>query len=139
MKNFLIITASYHDVISQQHNKSRDDHMNMNFKKISLLPLLLGLAMAGNIASADEGSEAAMKRDLSPEQQEAAKQKWESMTPEEQAAAKAKREQRKQQYQNMSPEEQAAAKAKREQRKQQYQNMSPEEQQAVKDKLNKSN
>ena len=61
--------------------------MNMYLKKISVLPLLLGLSIAGNIASADEGSEAAMKRNLSPEQKEAAKQKWESMTPEEQAAA----------------------------------------------------
>ena len=104
--------------------------MNMNLKRFSVLPLLLGLSIAGNIASADEGSEAAMKRNLSPEQQEAMKQKWESMTPEEQAAAKAKREQMKQQYQNMSPEEQQAYKEQREKRKQQYQNMSPEEQQA---------
>jgi len=113
--------------------------MKLNLKKISILPLLLGLSMAGNIANADESSEAAMKRNLSPEQQEAMKQKWESMTPEEQAAAKEQRKQRKQQYQNMSPEEQQAVKEKREQVKQQYQNMSPEEQQAVKDKRNKSN
>ena len=78
--------------------------MNMNLKNISVLPLLLGLTMAANIASADESSEAAMKRNMTPEQQEAMKQKWESMTPEEQAAAKAKREQMKQQYQNMSAE-----------------------------------
>ena len=86
--------------------------MNMNLKKISALPLVLAISLAGNIATADQGSGAAMKQNMSPEQQEAMKQKWDSMTPEQQQAYKAKREQSKQQYQSMSPEEQQAAKDK---------------------------
>ena len=84
--------------------------MNKNLKNISVLSLLLGISIAGNIASADEGSEAAMKRNLSPEQQEAMQKKWESMTPEQQQAFKEQQKQLRQQYQNMSPEEQQAVK-----------------------------
>jgi len=50
--------------------------MNLNLKNISILPLLLGLSMAGNIANADDSPEAAMKRNMSPEQQEAMKKKY---------------------------------------------------------------
>ncbi len=95
--------------------------MNMNLKKFSVLPLLIGLTMAANIANADESTQGARGQNMSPDQKEAMKQKWENMTPEQQAAYKAKREQRKEQWQNMTPEEQQAYKAKREQRKQQWQ------------------
>ena len=50
----------------------------MNLMKLSLVPLILGLSVAGSIASAEYGTEGAWRQNMSPEQQEALRNRSEN-------------------------------------------------------------
>jgi spermidine/putrescine-binding protein len=108
--------------------------INMYLKKITLVAILLGFAACAGLANADDNAAGAWGQNMSPEQREAAKQRYSSATPEQQEAYRKKMEMRKQKMENMTPEQQAELKAQQEQRKKQWQSMTPEQREAVKQK-----
>jgi phosphoglycerol transferase MdoB-like AlkP superfamily enzyme len=126
--------------------------INMYLKKITLITILLGFAACAGLANADDNAAGAWGQNMSPEQREAAKQRYNSATPEQQEAYRKKMENyknaspeqqeayrkkmemRKQKMENMTPEQQAELKTQQEQRKKQWQSMTPEQREAVKQK-----
>ncbi len=59
--------------------------------------------MTGSIANADENTQGAWRQNMSPEQQQAMQQKWNSLSPEQQEAMRARSENKRQKWEGMTP------------------------------------
>ena len=80
----------------------------MKILNILIAPAVLGISLAANIANAEQPPQGAWKKNLTPEQQQAVQQQWNSMTPEQQQAMKQRMESQRQKFESMTPEQQAA-------------------------------